>query len=115
MTESESFEGAPEDAVLRGWLNRLFDNPLIGFDPSGGDFFFTKHPAGKASVDGEGDAAEWTIRALERRGYSITQREDAEIRIRIIRQEDPEKCMWELSCAGEIREFGSIHELMKEL
>src|SRR5690606_18861416 len=37
-----NFQGAPEDAVLNGWLNQLFINEHIGFDENEGEFFFKK-------------------------------------------------------------------------
>ncbi|HZH72259.1 MAG TPA: ABC transporter ATP-binding protein, partial [Mariniphaga sp.] len=37
-----TFQGAPEDAVLEGWLNKLFQNDNIGFDENEGEFFFKK-------------------------------------------------------------------------
>lgn len=115
MLEQESLEGSPEDAALNGWLNRLFNNPLIGFDTNGGDFIFTKKPAGKASVEGEGVTAAWTIRALERRGYSLSAEEDAQVRIRIQFKENQAKPSWMLTSAEGQQEFGSIHKLLQAL
>ncbi len=115
MLEQESREGAPEDAALNGWLDHLFNNPLIGFDKSKGEFFFTRKPVGKASVDGEGNAAVWTIRALERKGFSLTDEGEAQVRIRILQQENTKKRVWQLRSGGQLKEFRSLHELLLEL
>lgn len=115
MLEKESREGAPEDAALNGWLSHLFNNPMIGFDPSVGDFFFTRKPAGKAFVEGEGDSAVWTIRALERKGFSITTEKEAQARILVHVQENSGNTIWQLNSAGKLQEFESIHKLLQAL
>lgn len=115
MLEQESLEGAPEDVVLKGWLEHLFDNPLIGFDTAGGDFYFTRKPAGKAYVVGEGITADWTIRALERKGFSLTSREEAQVTIHIQTPQNQGTTTWQLFSAGKQQEFRSIHELLRAL
>ncbi|HNQ37582.1 MAG: ABC transporter ATP-binding protein [Prolixibacteraceae bacterium] len=71
LTAAGCFQGAPEDAVLQGWLNHLFDNPHMGFDKKGGDFFFKTEQAGSAHLSGNGEGLEWTRRALTRLGYAV--------------------------------------------
>jgi iron complex transport system ATP-binding protein len=42
VTGTGNYQGAPEDAVLNGWLDQLFKNENIGFDLQEGEFFFKK-------------------------------------------------------------------------
>ena len=42
LSPAGNFQGAPEDAVLKGWLNQLFQNEHIDFDASDGEYYFKK-------------------------------------------------------------------------
>jgi iron complex transport system ATP-binding protein len=64
--------GAPEDLVLSGALQRTFRGEGISFDMQSGSFTIERDNAGCVSVLGEGLAAIWISRALEREGF-VTQ------------------------------------------
>ncbi len=111
MLENESLEGSPEDAVLNGWLDRLFTSGKIAFDVHTGDYYFQKHHAGTASVKGEGPAYSWTIRALERKGYFFTMRDDADMKIIIDNDHTTGKTIWNVSFNNKTRQVESLYEL----
>lgn len=115
MPESENLEGAPEDAVLNGWINRLFSNSRIGFDAADGDFFFIKETAGMAQVKGNGLPYTLTVRALERKGYQISQEGPADTDISVVQDGPSGKIHWELVKDGMTSRFSSIYSLMAEL
>ncbi len=115
MPESENLEGSPEDAVLKGWINRLFSNSRIGFDAGEGDFFFRKEPAGIAGIKGNGLPYILTIRALERKGYVITREGPADIEVSVVQNELSGEVSWEMVKNGHISKFSSIYSLMAEL
>ncbi len=61
--------GVPEDLVLDGSLDRIFQ--LKGFDLKTGKVFHEAHRAMKIKLLGEGYRYLWTKNALERSGYEI--------------------------------------------
>lgn len=101
-----NFQGAPEDAVLNGWLNQLFINEHIGFDENEGEFFFKKEFRAKVKVAGEGMALIWTLRALNRKGYQIVMEAEPDF---IVSAGDN---TWTLTIEGRILEFNSIYHLL---
>lgn len=115
LTASEEYEGAPEDAVLQGWLNHLFSNPLVGFDHSSGEFFFRKETAGTAMVSGSGEARDWTCRALRRAGFAISAEETADLTITVTNDEYPGGNRWVMTRENRTREFETLHALISQL
>ena len=106
VTENGNYQGAPEDAVLQGWLNQMFRNEHVGFDEKEGEFFFKKNFRAKVKVEGEGLPLIWTLRALNRKGYQIVMQ--AEPDFRVVAKENS----WKLMSYGSKKEFESIYQLL---
>ena len=115
MLERESLEGSPEDAVLNGWLDRLFSAGNIAFDVASGDFYFPKHHAGTASIEGDDPCYSWTIRALERRGYFFTTRKDPDLHIKISRLDETGAWVWTIHAKDRTWSVGSVYQLFREI
>ena len=115
MLENESLEGSPEDAVLNGWLDRLFSTGNVAFDTNSGDFYFQKDHAGTASVKGEEPAYSWTIRALERKGYFFTTQLDADLKITISVDENSGKSTWNAVTRYKTWRVNSLYELFNRI
>ena len=64
-------QGAPEDLIINGNFEALFTNEHLFFDQVKGDFRIRKHSKKRAYITGNGIAADWTIKALERNGFEI--------------------------------------------
>jgi iron complex transport system ATP-binding protein len=64
--------GAPEDLVLSGAFDRAFASEGVEFDRHLGTFRTATTSRGHVALSGEGVAAIWTTRALERAGYSLS-------------------------------------------
>ena len=109
ITEDNNFQGAPEDAVLKGWLEKLFKNQHIGFDLQEGEYFFKKEFKAKVKVEGEGLPLIWTLRALNRAGYQIVV--EAEPDFRVIAEKD----QWVLQSAKTTGTFQSLYQLLQKL
>ena len=62
--------GAPEDLVLNGAFAEAFRSEGVEFDPHTGAFKVNTTSSGRVVVVGEGVAALWTRRALERAGFA---------------------------------------------
>lgn len=118
LTPAGCTQGAPEDAVLQGWLSHLFTHPQIGFDKTGGDFYLKTEPAGTAQVKGQGDALIWTSRALTRLGFSVVTEENLPLpplSITITGEEDPNHLRWLLHSGETPITFSSLHALLSYL
>lgn len=76
MLENSTEEGSPEDLILNGSFSNLFHNENLFFDQEKGDFRIQKKVKRKALVSGEGIALNWTIKALERIGFEVFEKED---------------------------------------
>lgn len=79
----EVFHGSPEDLILNGHIEKVFGNNQLKFDPEKGEFSVIRTQNLPISIKGEGLRLKWTIRALERKGFSpiISHSEDSQIDI----------------------------------
>jgi iron complex transport system ATP-binding protein len=66
--------GAPEDLVLNGAFERVFQSEGVYFDSGSGTFQINTLKKWMIAVSGEGVRAQWTRRALERVGYGVTEK-----------------------------------------
>ena len=107
VTENGNFQGAPEDAVLNGWLNQLFRNENIGFDAKEGEYFFKKDFKAKVKVEGEGLPLIWTLRALNRLGYQIVMQAEPDFNVVVGEN------FWKIYHKNEMSEtFNSIYSFL---
>ncbi len=63
--------GAPEDHILDGTLQAVFQSEETRFDPALGTFSLAADSRGRVKVIGNGLPGLWTRRALGRRGFSV--------------------------------------------
>jgi iron complex transport system ATP-binding protein len=76
--------GLPEELALNGALTRAFQSEGVEFDPVQGSFKLQRTPCGPIGLSGDGLAAAWTARALERVGYEVvTGQHDLPLHIRM--------------------------------
>lgn len=106
VTGEGIFQGAPEDAALNGWLNKLFKNENIGFDLQEGEYFFKKEFKAKVKVVGDELPLIWTLRALNRAGYQIVVKAEPDFYVYV------NDNSWKLESKNEIRTFQSIYQLL---
>ena len=69
--DGELFDGAPEDLILNGAFERVFSAEGVTFDRERGSFHTHQEACGRLRLEGDGVAAFWTRRALERIGYAV--------------------------------------------
>ncbi len=104
------FTGVPEDLVLNGTFEAVFERDSFDFDRTTGSFNLYDNQTKKVSLTGEKTAVFWTKRALEREGYGIT--DEAKLQIECF-LENEDYC-WEVS--GEKKgKVDSVKELTKML
>lgn len=104
--------GAPEDLVLNGAFQEVFHSEGIEFDSFTGMFRVQAPARYQIQVKGEGLAALWTRRALERVGFSITT--DAPWSVEVHADHSPPQ--WQLRHSSQqFPPSPSIYQLLQSL
>lgn len=99
--EQKILTGIPEDLVLDGSLDRIFQ--FKGFDLKTGKVFHEPHRGVKVKLVGEGYSYLWTKNALERCGYEVSEQEGITV--------DVSNNAWQMGT----ERISSLHELLKQL
>ena len=104
--------GIPEDLILDGSFERSFaDNPGVTFDKKRGTFSIIQECEGTpVSIQGEGEKAFWTERALRREGFTIDKMAPIEIIIL-----DSNKDIFELNLEGKKQVFKTIADVIEKI
>jgi len=100
--------GAPEDLVLSGDFSSVFAGEGVTFDEEAGTFSMRRCSSGEIALVGDGSAARWTRRALERNGYRITS--SGSLRLRVTSLQD--RVVWELQNGANTQERTSIEDVL---
>jgi len=102
--------GSPEHLALNGHLAKVFTNDSLDWDAEQGNFRLHRDPCLMVKLDGCGNAASWTRRALARLGYGITENPSA-ARFRVFLTEESEgKQIWSVSYDNESRLFHNLDD-----
>jgi len=111
--KGEVFTGTPEDLVLDGTFESVFEQDSFDFDRATGSF--TLHRPTKEAIHLYGDdvAAFWTRRALEREGYIVTESNGTSLQVEVINKDG----RFEWTLINENEEFSclSVEELIQRL
>jgi len=108
LKEKGLFEGAPEDLMLEGTFNTLFDDAKVKFNTLDGSFDIRNVEKGRITVKGEDEKKYWTGKALVRAGYTVTDSGSA------AEVEVPSEInsKWKFSTPYVCKEFNTIYELV---
>ncbi|RZK63176.1 MAG: ABC transporter ATP-binding protein [Hymenobacter sp.] len=105
--------GPPEDLVLDGTFAAAFAREGLAFDAATGTFQLHEGHGPALRLVGEGAAAFWTRRALERAGYTLTTGPAA--LAEIIVSSAPNGYRWALSGPGQPRAGTTVEALLAAL
>jgi iron complex transport system ATP-binding protein len=111
MSDNRLIEGAPEDLVLRGEFEHLFDSSIVQFSKTDGGFSFQHESRGSVSVKGEGIMLKWTERALLRAGYTLSD-SLSELTVRVPSKTGEE---WLLISDSSSTAFRTIYDLIRKI
>lgn len=111
ILDNKLIEGAPEDLMIEGAFDHLFDSSPVQFNSEHGTFSFRSEDRGSIYVDGEGILRHWTEKAINRAGFSVSQVKT----IPYIIVPSGNKSKWQFSTNNSSLEFGSIYELVSWL
>ncbi|MCO4780757.1 MAG: ABC transporter ATP-binding protein [Candidatus Cloacimonetes bacterium] len=102
-------DGAPEDLVLDGIFNTVFDSQQTYFDQDKAIFVNSKNDFASIQVKDSGLSRQWLIKALHRIGYKATDKDDTKACIEKIDSQ------WHLKIDGQALQFEKIYDLCKYL
>jgi len=104
-------EGAPEDLMIQGDFDHIFDSSAVRYNPDRGTFTFRSDERGSIYLEGEGILRHWTEKAVNRAGFAISQKKtDTSV---IIPSGDCKN--WRLISHENTFEFRSIYDLIGRL
>lgn len=106
--------GAPEDLVLSGAFECTFASEGLVFDKAEGTFRIGVSATHHVVVRGDGLAARWTIRSLQRAGYAVlsaTHEQDSEVAVTV----SDSTLGWQVNAGGHVRQISSIESLLAVL
>jgi iron complex transport system ATP-binding protein len=109
LKETGLFEGAPEDLMLEGTFNTLFDNSKVKFNAIDGSFNIRNVEKGQITVIGEGEKKYWTEKALIRAGYIIAD-SGSSIVVESPSEQNP---LWKCHKPDSFKEFNDIYDLLE--
>ena len=106
--------GAPEDLILSGAFADTFRSEGVEFNIFSGEFNLNIPYKGEVKLIGEGVAATWTIRALERVGFTVLQGgKSAQITVEVI--SSYQEVFWKVREYKAVSTHYSLYEVIKFL
>ncbi|HLP71725.1 MAG TPA: ABC transporter ATP-binding protein [Bacteroidales bacterium] len=102
-------QGSPEDLMINGDFEYLFESSSVVFNSGDGTWTFMEETKGNVHVDGSGKLQHWTGEALKRAGFSLS---DEMTGINIEIKPGP---VWVLYTGEKISEHLTIYDLVMEL
>ena len=112
-TGGQLHRGAPEDLVLNGVFEAAFVKEGIAFDKAAGAFIIHAGNTIPITLTGEGAAAFWTQRALQRQGFVVNGQGAPSYSVHV--SEESGGISWRLEGGGQTQIYGSIGDLLKVL
>lgn len=111
ILENELIEGAPEDLMLSGAFDHLFDTSDVIFNSYDGTFSFRRDTSGTIFIEGDGKERHWTEKALTRAGFNMSSEKTSPY---IILPSQNSR-LWHLVSANLRQPFDSIYDLIASL
>jgi iron complex transport system ATP-binding protein len=112
IKDKQIHEGAPEDLIINGLLNKIFDNENIKFNYTTSEFtvkFPLQHPVNLINKTTDENIELMTGNALYRKGFYVSENEE-KIKITIL-----ENKHWKIQKSDEELDCQSIYSLLKIL
>ena len=111
ILDNKLIEGAPEDLMISGAFDHLFDSSTVLFNSEDGTFSFRSDTKGSLYIEGEGNKRHWTEKAINRAGFTVSDEKSFPY---IIIPSGSNK-NWQLSTGTFIQEFNSVYDLITYL
>jgi len=108
LTDASMREGAPEDLMIDGAFDHLFESSQVKFNSENGTFSFVSENMGSIYIEGVGIRRIWTEKAINRAGFSVSSIKS----IPCIEVPAGDNTKWKLITRESSFELDSIYELV---
>lgn len=106
--------GMPEELAIEGEIANAFQSSEVDWDSQQGSFRMHRDACATVTVEGDGEIATWTKRALARIGYEILDTDKlGDIRVEVSIDEGEQ--VWVLSTPSIKKQFDGLSELIEFL
>jgi iron complex transport system ATP-binding protein len=100
--------GAPEDLMLNGSFDHLFESSSVGFNPESGTYSLKPESRGFICIKGWGARLRWTVEGLKRAGFlAVNSLTSPYVNIT--------NDKWQLVFPDSVKECYSVYDLIREL
>ena len=111
ILDDKLIEGAPEDLMIAGAFDHLFDSSTVMFNSEDGTFSFRSDTKGSIFIAGQGKYRHWTEKAINRAGYTVSKEKTFPF---VVIPSDSES-QWQLSTKNGVYKFNTIYDLISSL
>jgi iron complex transport system ATP-binding protein len=111
ILDDELVTGSPEDLMLAGSFEHLFDPSVVLFNSYDGTFSFRNEKKGNIYIEGTGNKRHWTEKAVQRAGFTVSR----EMTSLYIITPGENNAKWRLMSKTDSEEFSSVYELITSL
>lgn len=108
ILDNQLREGAPEDLMIDGAFDHLFESSSVQFNSETGTFSFREEERGSMFIEGDGIVRHWTEEAVIRAGFSISMVKT----MPYIKVNTGHIKSWQLISKNSTEELYSIYELI---
>jgi iron complex transport system ATP-binding protein len=108
ILDDRLIQGSPEDLIVNGSFDHLFDSSPVKFNTENGTFTFRGEARGSYYIEGEGINHHWTEEAVKRSGFGISEIK----KLPYIKALSGNNTKWQFVTQSEIIGFDSIYELI---
>jgi iron complex transport system ATP-binding protein len=108
ISDNKLQEGAPEDLMLSGAFDNLFDSSAIQFNSENGTYSFKTESRGAINVSGEGIIFHYTKKAVNRAGFSVS---DSDV-LPCLKVPSGDNRNWKYMDGTSVNEFNSLYEFI---
>lgn len=113
-TQARLFAGSPEDLVLCGTFETVFERDSFNFDRATGSFNLHEQSGRPVNISGDAVATFWTRRALEREGYHVINEKTADWYVTIVPSESGQ--IWKVAGPkNRTAQYSSVRDLLAGL
>ena len=108
IVEDHLVEGAPEDLMLQGAFDHLFDSSVVEYNSEHGTYSFKTENRGEIITSGDGIMLHYTKKALNRSGFSVREGEGKTY----LKLPSGNCRNWQFIDDKSVIEFGSLYEFI---
>jgi iron complex transport system ATP-binding protein len=108
ILDNKLIEGAPEDLMMGGAFDNLFDSSIVVFNSDDGTFSSRRDTKGSIYIEGNNNKRYWTEKAINRAGFIVSK----EKTIPYIILPSGNQNYWRLSGKSSTHDCHSIYELI---